>query len=248
MRIALLCTEPIITQWFRQAYPDIRICEEADESFMSAEYLLLASWYEIDERFFQILPFWERYCRLRLSAKKLVLLGWKPFKKGQNYLQISSMPTDWDHWGKSVLRMRQKPVYPCQVEEDITIAIERILHSHGERAFQKMLGKAQTLLRPIERAIQEKKRSDDIRNMQELSHTDELMAELFHLWKERKPYFSLLPQYEKLKQFEQIYFQWQKMITDLQAPEVKLSKQISTYVKEVIIGEIIRVYKMEKMS
>ncbi|MFK7925795.1 MAG: hypothetical protein AB8H47_27855 [Bacteroidia bacterium] len=248
MRIALLNTEPLITEWFARDYPAVQVCTEANESFMEAEYMLLLSWYEIEGEFFQLLPLWEKYLRLRHNAKKLVLIGARPFAKGNNYLQIGNMPSNWENWGKSVVRVRQKPAFPDLVEKDLIYYIERILHSHGHRAFQKLLARVQTLLRPIERALQSGTQPSIIKTMPELSVLAEMMEELMAVWQARKVYFCLMPQYVGLRQFEAIYQKWIRLRDHQERIEPKLSLQIGQYIQKAIIEDVIRVYKMEKLA
>lgn len=248
MRTALLTTQPIIKDWFSKAYPEVEVFEAAEAGFLASETLIITSWYEINETFFQIVFLWDKYLRLRNKGKKLIVLGWLPARHKTNYLQVGEMPDRLDEWIRAAERSRTKPSYPQTANKDILKDLERILHSHGARAFQKLLVKAQGYLRRVERNISEGNHRDFIREMEEMKILIPLMNRINSVWEERQGYFQLMPQYQGLKQFEELWQLW-IVLRDRQVnSSPKLSQQIGTYVNDVIIEDFLRLYGIKERS
>lgn len=250
MRISLLTTETLIAEWFTERYPEVVVCTEANNEFWEAECMIITAFYEIGEDYVQIMDLWEPFMKIRQARKKLIVLGWSAFRS-PNYLQVGNMPELTPTWARGVKRAGakgdQKPIYPTLPDRDIVVAMGRFLHSHGERPFQKLLSKAQTYLRKIERAIREEEAQAYIQAMPEMKEADELLTRAKAVWEERYGYFSLMPQYLDLKKFEDIWEGWERVRDNCEALQPKLSMQISQYINKTII-DIVRFYNIERQK
>ena len=150
MRTSLLTTEPEIAEWFSENYPEMVICDRADDRFWDAELMIITAFYDIDGEHYQILDLWEKFVKIRHRRKKLIVYGWTEFYS-KNYLNAAQMPKLDSSWALEVKRAGgkndQKPRYPNLLDKDIVDSIGRLIHSHGERAFHKILSEVQTYLR-----------------------------------------------------------------------------------------------------
>ncbi|MCB0838474.1 MAG: hypothetical protein KDE26_26280 [Bacteroidetes bacterium] len=244
MRVAFLNTEERIAQWFQKAYPGIHICKKADEQFQAAETLILNVSYKIDTEEFEILPMWKKFLEIRKNRKKLVVLGSTPFQSS-NYLCINQMPQDLEAWLGTTLRVSQKPSYPENNENSILRPLSKILHSHGDRAFQKLLIRVRDPLMKVEIMIRKGHHRESIKITKEWEETSLMMASLSRIWEARQAYFTLMPEYPRLKKFYLIEKAWKEMATTFTVPSPKLSIQIMNYLEDTIT-DITGLYKMEK--
>lgn len=250
MRIALLNKEALITEWFSQTYPEVKLCGEVNEDFWEAECMIILSFYELSDGPFQIFKLWEKFLRIRHKRKKLVILGWSP-AIASNYLQVAKMPakltSDWLRKLKRAGAGEEKPSYPKPTDKDVLGPMGKFLHSHGERAFQKLLGKVQTPLRVIERAIKEGSHRESVQEMKEMEEAIYLMNMVKETWEYRQDYYSLMPQYLELREFEALWPLWEELRDYCKLSSPKLSQQLGNYIQKVII-DIVRFYEFEQKS
>ncbi|MEO0639768.1 MAG: hypothetical protein AAFY70_08585, partial [Bacteroidota bacterium] len=185
MRIALLTTEPLIQTWFAQQYPEVNVYRQVVEEVLEAECLIIMVWYKVMDEYVQILNLWEKYFRLRLGSKKLVVMGWAR-STASNYLTISHMPALDAQWLKNTKRVRagrdQGPSYPTLIDPDIVPTLRKVLHSHGKRPFKKVLNQAQVSLRPLERAIAENQHREYVFGLKETALVIDHMRRAKQIW------------------------------------------------------------------
>ena len=243
MKIALLNTDPNILDWFSKYYPNITACEKANDAFCSAEVMIILAYYKVKGDNFQIFSLWEKYLRIKHSRKRLIVLGWSSFRS-PNYLEVGNMPEDLAEWLEETAPASRKPNYPALPDKNIVDALGKFLHSHGERAIQKLMGKIQTLLRRIERPLSQNTHRDSIIEMEEMQESIFLMNQLKSTWDDRMPFFELMPQYREFCGFEQIWESWEYLRNYTRPITPKLSLQLGQFAKDPI-SEMVRFYKLE---
>ena len=245
MRIALLNTQQVTTEWFQQNYPEVVVCAQADDNFWEAEYMILMSFYELGDQYYQIVNLWKRFLEVRHKRKKLIILGWVPHTS-PNYIYWGKMPTSLKEWASQVQRVSKKPAYPSFPDRDILASLARILYSHGQRSFQRLLIRVQIPLRKVERAQKTGKTIEEIMGLEAMKDARRTMGRLGSVWEERLGYFSLMPQFQELLQFERIWKEWLLLCEGQILSEPRLSRQIATYLDE-IITDITSFYKMDNL-
>ena len=246
VRIALLNTQKLVTEWFRKDYPEVEICCKADERFLHAEVLILTSNYEIENMYFQILDLWKMYLKKNAERKRLCLLGWKAVKgTTPNYLHVEKMPESLLVWARNTQKVLQNPYFPELVDENIIPALAKIMHSHGNRALQQLLIQLRLPLHKLEIQLRKGYHPASENCSNDIQQTQEIMDRLKVVWEIRNPWFSLMPDYPRLLEMEQIFEDWQRLKEGRQLATLPLSERIGDFLEDVV-SEITDFYNMEK--
>lgn len=246
MKIAILQPKTFIENWFRQTHPEIVICEVADDEFMSADCLMIQASYEIDGEHYQILDLWRKYLEIRKKRKKLLVLGSSPYPS-PNLILRNKLSDSLLNQAKKAQIARKKPLYPDLPNKDILPALERILKSHGERAFHQLLIQVQRPLRAVEQSLQKLSRAEELSSHPAMEESNFLMDQIYTVWNVRKSYFSLMPHYSDLSRFDNLWKQWIAIRDSRDIPTPKLSVQIGSFAEEVIT-DVTDFYKMDQLS
>lgn len=252
MKVALLTTEPLISEWFEKAYPEVSCCKEVNAKFWDAECMIITAYYGIEDEYFEILNLWESFLRIKQMRKRLIVLGWQPIysstfnhtRQSPNYLQVSAMPPNLFSWIKEAKHATREPDYPSLPDRNIIPALSKFFQGHGKRAFRKLLIKVLTYIKRIEVPIEEGHHRSYIQKMKEMKEATLLMNQLNTVWEIRKSYFSLMPQYIDIKRYEKLWDCWVQVRDQFKPLEPKLSQQIIQYLNDPI-ADIARLYKME---
>ena len=245
MQIALLNTEERIAQWFQRDYPEVQLYQVTDSDFLEADTMILNASYTIDSENFEILPMWKKFLEVnKQKDRRLVVLGTKPFRS-TNYLYIKEMPPNLAAWIQETQWVKDKPEYPLGKESSILQPLSKILHSHGERAFHRLLIRVRKPLREVEKALKKDMHREYIKGMESWQECEQLMSSLSRVWALRQAFFSLMPEYPQLQQFEEIEKNWKTMATQFTLASPKLSVQIGDFLENTLTV-ITGLYKMEK--
>jgi len=248
MRIALLTNESVIHTLFAQRHPEVKVYTHVTRELLEAECIIITTWYQVENEYVQILNLWERYMRIRLSNKKLVVLGWVR-TEASNSLNFADIPKLDTSWIRTLPRAgagrEHAPSYPEVIDRDIVPILRKVLHSHGRRPFKKVLNQAQTPLRKIEKAIEENQHQDFFLKMEERQGVMDQLARAKQIWDERKAFFSLMPQFPDMQKFECIWSAWERLYDHYQKPAQRLSQQLRQYQIQTL-QDILRLYGMEK--
>ncbi len=243
MKIALLSSSPVIRNWFQQDYSEVKVYTEVSEEMLESELVIIVSFYYIQERCYQLQALWERYINIRAKRKALAVLGWIPFQS-PNYLQITDMPDCINHWAAKTLAAKYKPALPKAIGADIRKPIRNLLLSHGDHTLHRQLILMRAPLRKVERQLRANYHLSTLLKGEDGQQLQQYVQTLKQLWQEAVPYFSLMPNYPDLKQYEEIEEKLHALIrrgTSFQPP---LYIQIGAFLENTLT-EITEFYELE---
>ena len=99
----------------------------------------------------------------------------------------------------------------------------------------------------VERALREGHHRTVIQEMEEMKKADILMNSAKNVWENRIGFFSLMPQFRELADFEDLWVVWERLRDFNRESKPRLSQQIGNYIENTLI-DIVRLYNIEKES
>ena len=248
MNAGLLCTVDGLTEWFEKTYPGLLLYSEGNTDIFSHEVVLLMESYLIDGKAYTLRPLWEKFMRVdnKLRYKTLVVIGYGKHPQS-NYHSLYGPQESLELVFQRAKPLSEHPDYYQSTAIDIRDPLSALLKSHYKSNMQDLLTEGWKKLKPIEKELANGRliHQLDPMKVQEVRST---FGDLEMLWRDFQGFFSLMPQYPKMKSLPQILHEVDLLLFPREEENFQYQnvyKKIIEFLKYVIVP-ITQKYKLEK--